>query len=947
MSTLNPMTILASRRGISIPEMLAGIAIVSLAAYVSISMVTSMGDGARKTEQSLSAGYLHNDLVSRMKKLLLDVVAEDGRHTRGLCRLMTTDARSAGIGLIRLDPSEAALLRVFPREFVDQNFAPDWTPMTCPGTSNELRFCYTMSGDSSSRLTPTSKGSNFFAIIRLRAVNMDPTSGTAVFSPLPKDQGPLDVKKVAFEILSSVGTLEGSKPSAKESRSNSAGIAWAAEVGHCNFSVNGRDLKLSVSGTGVGDPDASVVYNTTRYDERTTGPLDVSIQKRSIREGMLDNENFMKANYEKNIEMVCAETRYRCPRQHATARTFNPQIPFRMNVRYFANNNVNSRVESPFAFEPRIMSGGQDLLASSGVSQTYTVAGQPFQPVNRHLYQVDTAGTVTETELTIGGALVRTQVDVNLGNMEPLCQRMCDSGGLKQKHELAVNAILWNYRPDGTNYETLVRATNPIGCNACYAKSCSRFGIAAFGDMKIQPPEPVDGGLPECAAADTTERAVARQRLPASLTVGSAANQCVAARITGGKVSLETRSCTDTLPIICFNFGRFMPAREITSPGKSQLATATFANAQQRCFEMGRERGLTAEFARLFETSQRADMVQLVREMAASKPDYSYVNLANQGLFLAPQTPAQWEHLESSVVDFPQMDGKTFWTALRTNQEGHLTPDIPMMRATGHHDHNYAFYYDVAGRPTLRKIAGSKSAASSGHALLMHTMKYKGVRLADKSERYRHLCRLYGSLDYALSGSAGTFDDGPSACAARGGLFIPPTSTLGWSQALLTVAANHSYYAFPDPVTEPHPVWVALSGTTSGGGADPASWRIPASHSAFVHFGDNSELVAEKNKQEKACEKKKPNETLPHACPPDLSIVRSNRIDNRGRYLPSGSPTKTICRSGQGWTLANVGGCPVAQRANLDDLRASYLAQTDWVRIQSALLSTDIVQLRD
>jgi hypothetical protein len=1012
MSNSRSINMIRNSKGLTVIEAAIAIAIVGIAALLSLQIGGIFNTKLRSSDRSRLTSYFHSDLMARSKRLLVSVQdnSTPPRHVRALCHssLVRTTTQSAGVGLVQVNVNSTAANNVFSGARWDEHFSSDWSPVACPSDKVKgayLARCFTLSESSSLRHAANS-GDKILGVVKITPLGLDPALGSSSFAPLKNDTGWLDAKKVAYAINSSI-TIEGivasssgtSATTTEKQESNSSGMVWSAEVAYCDI----NNLKVAFSGSGLGDWQGNTVFNTTRYDESTMGPLMINVQKREIMAGEILNYNsadYMKARPDRNAEIACTEARFRCV-DDTSARNFYPQMAFRTNIRYFATNNVNSRVQNTFALRPQIVREGltTDLLASRRNDIAYLAAGQPFVEQNQHMYQLDTNGNVTTTEFFVGGALTRTVVDVTLNNSEPMCRTICQSPSTK--YHLNFMATLWGYDRNGSDYVENIpntsKAETPIqvGCKACYMKSCNRFGVEVFGPMSAQPPEPLDGVVPECASQDSGERS--RQvYLPAQLSQKDA-NRCVSFKMNGSTPVLRLRDCSERLPVMCFAFGRFMPARELSKPGQFIFPEVAFGEAQRLCYEQGRENGLREDIVGMFRTNTvpnlAVELATLGRMIGSGKSAYDIVNVSNQGLFIAPQSARQWNQLVAGQTNpqavyndtrYPAIAGKEFWIALRTTSSGHPAPEIPVSQSKIVNRENYGIYWEPNGRPKVTEFRNPplSDAVSSGTGVgvLLSHIKHRGLAFASPSSTVQRpvICRRSGSnSDFYVFRTATTSSNAAQVCRGSGGVFAAPTTPLGWAQAIRLLAQNaspnldHPLYPFPQPTNatgtplSPLAAWVALEADVSGNSA--SGWRIPANHFIFDLLGDTSLLT----KAQKECddyeaaykrylEQKEATKTGPgptEPIPPShICSVDTSGADERnwlGQYLP---PTKSgrranghICEdnaSGEWTKMSNSSNsaCPGGSSlVGSSSLKTNYMNSTKWLMIQSQLQSSDIL----
>lgn len=345
------------------------------------------------------------------------------------------------------------------------------------------------------------------------------------------------------------------------------------------------------------------------------------------------------------------------------------------------------------------------------------------------------------------------------------------------------------------------------------------MGLATFGPMHSQPSQPLDAGVPVCnakLAADETHNLDRYDR--SNIESDNSVDKCMSAKLSddSDKLILEVKDCSTQLPVMCFNFGQFILAKDLNSNNSDDLSRKTFDEAFQRCFETGRE------------IANKAQLDSYVTGGPITAPvvngKYEFINLAQQGMFLAPQTARDIESYREWLSENSITDNPEFWIALKP-QNGFPNSVPPKIVASNQDAH--ALYFSELGRLVYKKFngpVGVNTGGSNQALMLVHNIKFKGAIKANTNQgstQYNFLCmRANGEVFKSNSGSS-NFSDGTAKCNASGGLFLPPTTPAGWAKAFALAAPFAPNYAFPDPESAGGAIWIAYQEDAGG------NWDLP------------------------------------------------------------------------------------------------------------------------
>lgn len=801
--------------GMSLVEILMATAMLGGGALI----VMKGGDLLNKSKEVQRSGVglqlLNEDLLNTSSRILTGVSNTAGKNVNGICKMTHTNAKAPGVGQIFIKLNKGK--EVFTSKTWENDFK-NWTPQKDSRCKNLKGWnkCFAFKAETINTGISAKKMEtmNIAASVEVVPVGMNPykSPSGSLFYPLNISSSEnIDAKDISFKIITKLYFTKDEKDQLKIEED----FVWAPSVGVCDSTLNNASkspVKLSLSGAGASDPKGRTVYNRSGFTGNDKDPVRVDWRRNIAQAGItLENGSFITTDQTKNIYGSCNEVTYRCPQVASDKRDYGP-INMMLNMTYNSKSvlghNTLVRLKPNF-----IISKGE----SSNIVDKDDVT-----------FIVDSVSTSSPgEEITINGSHslnINVSKDGKGDGPNQLCRKVCtDSSNYNTNgatySERYSPYIKFNFHE--FNKEFKYGTTQGLGCTACYMKNCSQFGIGTFGPMTQMPNQPQDSPVPECHRYEPKipklSPAFSMNKTLKGAPVSDSAPRCIKARLSSstGKLVYEPDSCDKKLPVMCFNFGQFLLARDVFGDDED-LSKVSFNKGNRRCFEMGRE------------VSQQDRLLEFMGKTSLNFPtnsdgDFDFINLANQGTFFAPQ-------FEKDVVQFRnwmKTNGVNFdtwfWVPMVRDSQSHaryLAPFVPKMKSSDKHalifmpngtlaDHTYGF--DI------------KAQAESGEnaLLLTHHIKFKGLIPVKKDNpmggrEFHFLCRKNG-LDgnfFISKEKDKEFSKGKDACAKEGGLFLPPNTTSQWVTAYNLVNRFHPQFAFPAPGQKTQDsipfAWVAL-----------------------------------------------------------------------------------------------------------------------------------------
>lgn len=827
-----------SNKGFSIIEGLVASGIVAVSILAIGMIVGRHGEFSKKTMAKQELPGVGTDVINRVRSVILDIKDPNSSlNNQGICKILSPHVVLPGVTPIDLDLTK----EIANSTKWSTAFSPEWTLSgykRSGATIAEFKLVPVSDKNSLIDVSGIDKNS-VYVEVKVTTRKIDPYGNTGDLFAIVRDSK-VDSKtaiflietKAYYEIVNANGQKQKRDIAAQD-------ILSILDIGSCHVTdATGRRLTLSPSGTGAGDPRGETIYNDTSYITPSDSIFTMSLLKREVTQGERpeNNPRTLRARSADNVVAACTEQTYRCPKNNGT-RSFRPFINLRANVTFHSVNKVTSARLESVRVRPEIQlldSSGVDQIARRGLKVDY--AGGPntnYAPKADKLYYVMPENGQIETSnnpLRIGGS--EASVMATIQNAEPFCRDVCDMNQLKTyTPALMLSTPDLRAASSGAWDSQTQMADMPLHCTMCFTKACGRMGLETFGPAREMPSEPLDSQVPECASEDTTE---ATKVFPyANMTVSGLddTDKCISAKVSGDKLVFRARSCTDSIPAMCFAYGQYTLARTLENSRAPH--SMTFAQAQDACRDLGRERQSVADLAAGF--SQQGRNPSSLNQIPREGSDYSFQNLAKAGTFFAPQSVSEMKdavdvitHPDVRYIGFDHArNGGEFWVGLRA-EDGFVIADVPLASTTNGANRQHAVYYDGAGTIThdvvtadISSIVKGPSGGADTAYMLINHVKFRGVVPASKNQinAAAFLCRKNGSGSFFVSRLGSTdFSRGGDYCESEDGLFVTPTAPTSWAKALLSVQPNLSYAPFPNINNDPVRVWVALQGSDK----DPA-----------------------------------------------------------------------------------------------------------------------------
>lgn len=824
-------SISGNQRGFSLVEIIMAIGVLGIGGYVLLNTTSTVTKQEKVMTVNPVVSRLNLNIVGKAKRILTELEDQNGAHTQGICQMVSSTASSPGVGPVFITLFPKTGNGGFPTSRWNQYIGDDWNASGPKGkeceANNNYQKCYTMKDDTNLGLSDKKTTDlNVVLSVQLIPMNMNPLkdNGGKMFQDLSGNTLTTDIKDIGFKIVSKVTyNVEADRRVSKIYDD----FIWAPAVGSCDYTLpKGTKVKLSLSGAGASDPNGSTVYNRSGFAGNKQDPLQVIFRKTQVQKGKLTNNGqFLQSDTNANIFGSCNETRYRCPQEDHSRRDYG-RINIAMNLTYFPDNKLVPFFASQMTMIPKVVmeknDQNSDLISGTGSKSAMFFDGRTYN--YRSTAGEYYFGNTTEPLVVNGSHVLQVAISDsgNANTSNNLCRRVCTK---ESNYNTTGTTYVdqWSpylsYKFKGYDDQFKLASNQGFGCTACYMKGCDRLGLETFGPMAQQPYQPLDSGLPECSMKEGSS--VLNEINPyksfskdgSGWTDGN--KKCIAARLSYDQSSLTftAEDCDSSLPVMCFNFGKFILARDIAG-GNESLAKVPFKDASKRCFNMGKE------------TINKAALDEYLGSTTLPFPQtgsqYSFINVAEQGTFVAPQIQKDVKYYNEWRMQNGIAKDTKFWVNMKKDSGKNMVASVPFMSA-GSKD-NFGVYFDGNGVLTYRKYPSSlglKSASGTKGLLLFHHVKFKGAVAVDptnpSNEReFPFLCRK-SSAPYQLFLSDKTSSKqsrGHSACSSEGGKFLPPTTSLGWVKAFFLVAENHRNYPYPDPRTTSassvQGAWVAL-----------------------------------------------------------------------------------------------------------------------------------------
>lgn len=828
---------LNNQKGLSLIEVLVSSVIVSIAALSVGSVLYQFYSTVKDASSQRTLSYLHSEVQENLKAMINPRPGSNDKEV-GLCSLMSTKALSYGTTKVSVDFQKFGE-KISTTKNWDDKFSSRWSEISCP---SELQVksvgkCYQMkpaSQEADSQLVGYEK---VYMKAEFSLVWMDPTTeNQKPFSPINiSESNPelLDVDAKRMMILLSstlIGYPRNTNKNEQISKSEIQNIIWAADVGICP-SVLGDGVtpaKLAPSGTGLGDPTGTTVFNSSLFEEPGQEPVEMYLANRNIARRIVTRglSGTISVDPEGSVSAVCSEAQFRC-KNSKNSRSFFDEMRVQGSLNYYPVNKYGTANSARTYVKMEIISSTNSSAADLANSsyKSYAINGRSYLPVDANNPLRSTDGS--ELSLSPG----RSSIDTRISGAARFCPQICEDSS--PQYNVKLTAKLWGLMLQNQPVTVSQVFSEPVACNICYSKTCGAVGQLTFGRLEDQPNEAADNGMPECAIQDGDSSLNKLDPFPKADFSYPLANKCIAAKIQNGFFSYSVENCEKTLPVLCYNYGTFMLAR--TNTATPSVKNLTAAQASRACYEIGNEQVQTQKLNEFFSTglppAEYTSASRYLAQLPQSGGNYQFNNNARQGIFLAPQLDWQKQDAARTLRNFQSFTGSdSFWVALRTDATGEIVSQLPKLtNAQAQSSDRSAVFYRSNATPAILSfpaLSSNMRIAAAGEEkafILFHHLQYKGVVEASKTQprNFQFLCRRKTSPFgfFVTQNSSRQFSDGASICKSYGAEFVPPAAPLQWAQAMLALAPNGYQYGFPEPdfsmAIDPRGVWVGIENKSS------------------------------------------------------------------------------------------------------------------------------------
>ncbi len=731
--------------------------------------------------------YEQETALNAAKSVLFKTYSnETGKRTEGICKNISIENLRPGINYVEvlLDFS------FFESEERWRNYVPSsWTPIDCSqkiNISSKYKKCFQM----------IKENKLYYTVIGLNTINIDAKNLDML--TFPENQKKEDIKKIAFDFNTLIFNHK------KEAiRSNKLFIP-ASHVEYCEVrkqrwfsasrtnSLEKEYYKVYPSGSGLVDSSGDNIYNSTSFEDSKDTLLEFQLLKSGVQAGKIEGEN-LSVDSRYNVEISCNERVFKC--SNSTHREFDDTLDIDMILDYSPNKTYPSTVNADLNLS----------FSSRNLSSIHIQNSNINSQMNRKNSISVKHGT--------------NNFSFSVENIQNTCNNICSSA--KQSLFYRGNFSFNLYRTSGEKKEPLkttpevFSSTGEVACTTCYMKSCARLGLGTFGPIQKtnysdgHPIEPLDGGIPECASQNTSDL----KSFSSINKFETSQNNCLSANFKNGKIKLKNALCSTKLPVMCFSFGKFRFARDIKT---GIIKKATKLDAPKICFEQGLEilnKNKIIEWLNINDTS-------LNKYFNVQESELKFINLANQGLFIAPQTNEQVLDTIRNLEKELSSISATFWTAYDKNTSGYSLASLPQIVNLNTRPliKESSLLFELNSVVNLRThpntIENFLITPNSHKAgIVLHNIKHKGVAfINDTQERSISYVCFNKQRGYFISSGVGKkYQDGVLICKNNSAYFYPPQTPLQWSHILLALSSNEYNKPFPDtPQRYYNAAWVAV-----------------------------------------------------------------------------------------------------------------------------------------
>ena len=837
-----------------VASVLLGISSVALIGHIS-----QVSDRTESVTQKHGVSYnIHVGIINNLRSLLMETKLDQNGNKQnqnrwGVCSLLKAPSKTHGVDLVEIRLS-SHLTGLAANSFSESRWKQFFNP-------NEYEL---LSDDSPCRTLNSSFQSNAFSRC-FKYIGKSSETANEVYLVariVPKrfpefqeidlnSNTELDSKLVVFELQTIIGANE-----EKQSPFKFYTMTWSNDIVECEVQVRGTWINVQLTGTGTGRLSNKLVVNNPFFKENLQACSEVEfkeIPSNIIMGGHILSDGSIAADHSQNKKLACRKNIYRCPGETGQDTDFFNSITFDLHV----NNNYGGLLNF----------NGLNLTLQDQLGQEIdTVEDGKIDSLTvrmGHMNDNFLGNTTLSPERSLQPGINVFKValtDKNDGSLAHLCQQACSGNNyypavsMQFSHALSTESCDYSRKYTEDPYR--------IGCNVCHSKMCHKVSLGTFGpisddgDLQGLVDEPLDGLIPECALKKTID-----YKQP---TVSSGTGDCVAMRVSNVDSfknfktnQYEFQNCSDSLPILCFAYGHFLPAMSLGAPGtEPTVFTGSFAQAQEACYNMGKEiinKNKLAEYFKRFwpsiATDANSSVITALTNLGLSNFDanhFQYVNNASRGLFINPFynisiLSKRLTNGSSSYLQKFLSSHDKIWVAMEKDAESQLIGSIPQaMTATS--PFSVFTRKESPSRALILKDTNTISESDTD-TILTYNIRYKGVYNVPRSGSHKVLCRKTSGNFILLKDT--NLVDAPADCRSLGAHFVPPVSSMEWVKAMSLLNNDDDMYPFPNPgdfsgenyshslSVEAVSFWVGLS--KKGSSSFAKDWRVSS-----IHFSDSS-----------------------------------------------------------------------------------------------------------
>ena len=842
------------------------VAVLVASVLLGISTVALLGHMEKVSEQIESVAQkhsisfdIHTGIINNLRSLLIETKLDQNGNKQnqnrwGICSLIKPPNKTHGVDLVEIRLS-SNLTGVAADSFSEQR----WKQLF---TQNEYEL---LSNDSPCKtLDSAFQSSAFSRCFKYMGKTSDTAMEVYVIARIVPKKFPelheinlsgnteMDAKLVVFELQTVIGTN-----SEEQSPLKYYTMVWSNDIVECEVQVRGTWINVQLAGTGTGRLSNRLVINNPFFAQNIQNCSEVEfgeIPSNIIMGGLILADGSIGPDRAENKKIACRKNTYRCPGETGQDSDFYEQLTFEVNISnnyggLLRFNSLNFTLLNYLQKEVDAVEDGKIDSLNVNVSNT-----------NNETFSANTSLNPEETLQPGINTLSVQLTDKNPGSLANLCQQVCAGSNHYPSFSMEFSYSLSTQTCDYSRKYT--EDPYRIACNVCHSKMCHKIGLGAFGpiqdDGNLQGlvDEPLDGVLPECALKKTISYD--------SPSVSSGSGDCVAMKVNSVNSfknfknnQYEFQNCADSLPVLCFAYGHYLPAMSLNSPTtEPSIFTGSFADAQEACYNMGKEiidKNTLAEYFKSvwsnIAVNTNTSVIAALTNLGLSSFDanhFQYVNNASRGIFINPfynvsklskrLTNGNASYLQKFLSNYNKI-----WVATEKDAGSQLIGSIPQA-TTATSSFSVFTRKEFPSRPLILNDTNNISDSDTD-TVLTHNIRYKGVYNVPRSSTRQVLCRR-GSGDFILANSS-TLVNTPQACRNLGAYFTPPLSSMEWAKAMSLLNDNDEMYPFPDTgdfsgenyshsrsIASPT-TWVALS--KKGSTSSAKDWRLSS-----IHFSNTS-----------------------------------------------------------------------------------------------------------